>query len=86
MTNIICRAMTCLFWEEGVCTSEEIEYEPDVGCLTFQDLDDLELEADDDEDEDYEWEDDSSDDGSDESDSDWDDDDDGWDDDEDTDL
>lgn len=82
MTNIICRAMTCLFWEEGVCTSEEIEYEPDVGCLTFQDLGDLELEADD-EDEDYEWEDDSSDDGSDESDSDWDD---GWDDDEDTDL
>ena len=85
MTNIICRAMTCLFWEEGVCTSEEIEYEPDVGCLTFQDLGDLELEADD-EDEDYEWEDDSSDGGSDESDSDWDDGGDGWDDDEDIDL
>ncbi len=85
MTNIICRAMTCLFWEEGVCASEEIEYEPDVGCLTFQDLDDLELEADD-EDEDYDWEDNSSVDGSDESDSDWDDGDDSWDDDEDTDL
>ena len=43
MTHIICRAMTCLFWEAGVCSSEEIEYEPDVGCLTFQDLGDLEL-------------------------------------------
>lgn len=85
MTHIICRAMTCLFWEEGVCTSEEIEYEPDVGCTTFQDLGDLELEADD-EDEDLEWEDDSSDDGYVESDSGWDDGDDGWDDDEDTDL
>ena len=85
MTHIICRAMTCLFWEEGVCTSEEIEYEPDVGCLTFQDLGDLELEADE-EDEDFEWEDDSSDDGSDESDSGWDDGEDGWDDDEDIDL
>lgn len=85
MTHIICRAMTCLFWGEGVCTSEEIEYEPDVGCLTFQDLGDLELEADE-EDEDFEWEDDSSDDGSDESDSGWDDGEDGWDDDEDIDL
>ena len=81
MTHIICRAMTCLLWEEGVCTSEEIEYEPDVGCLTFQDLGDLEVEAND-EDEDYEWGDDSSD----ESDSDWDDGDDGWDDDEDSEL
>ena len=43
MTHIICRAMNCLFWEGGVCTSEEIEYEPDVGCLAFQDIGDLEL-------------------------------------------
>lgn len=47
MTQIICRAMTCLFWEQGACISEEIEYEPDVGCLTFQDLGDLEIEAED---------------------------------------
>ncbi len=38
MTHIICRASTCLFWEQGVCGSEEIEYEPDIGCLTFQDI------------------------------------------------
>lgn len=43
MTNIICRASTCLFWEQGVCGTEEIEYEPDVGCLTFQDMGDLDL-------------------------------------------
>ena len=58
MTQIICRASTCLFWEQGVCTSEEIEYEPDDGCLTFEDMGDLALESvdDDDEDEDLEWE------------------------------
>jgi hypothetical protein len=55
MTHIICRAINCLFWEDGVCSSEEIEYEPDAGCLTFQDIGDLELEAE--EDEDFDWED-----------------------------
>jgi len=44
MTHIICRASNCLFWEDSVCTSEEIEYEPDTGCLTFQDIGDLEIE------------------------------------------
>jgi hypothetical protein len=62
MTHIICRAINCLFWEEGVCSSEEIEYEPDAGCLTFQDLGDLELEEEDDEDLDWEDEDDDWDD------------------------
>ena len=59
MTHIICRAISCLFWEDGVCSSEEIEYEPDAGCLTFQDIGDLELEAEDDED--FDWEDDEDD-------------------------
>jgi hypothetical protein len=53
MTHVICRASSCMLWEDGVCTSEEIEYEPDVGCLTFQDVGDLEL----DEDEEYDWDD-----------------------------
>jgi hypothetical protein len=44
MTQIICRASGCLFWEEGICGSEEIEYEPDVGCLMFQDIGDLVME------------------------------------------
>ncbi|MCL7454794.1 MAG: hypothetical protein M8467_17285 [Anaerolineae bacterium] len=53
MTHIICRALNCLFWDDGVCTSEEIEYEPDAGCLTFQDIGDLDLEAE--EDDDFDW-------------------------------
>jgi hypothetical protein len=53
MTQIICRASTCLFWEQGVCTSEEIEYEPDAGCLTFQDMGDLDLAES--EEEDFDW-------------------------------
>ena len=55
MTQIICRAMNCVFWENGVCGSEEIEYEPDSGCLTFQDMGDLELEEEDDDD--FDWDD-----------------------------
>jgi hypothetical protein len=51
MTHIICRAVNCLFWEDGVCGSEEIEYEPDAGCLTFQDAGELDIE----EDEEFDW-------------------------------
>ena len=55
MTHIICRASSCVYWEQGVCGMEEIEYEPDAGCLTFEDIGDLELAAA--EDEDLDWED-----------------------------
>jgi hypothetical protein len=71
MTHIICRASNCLFWEDSVCTSEEIEYEPDVGCLTFQDVGELELEEE--EDEEFDWDDKEDDDLFDDDD-DWDDD------------
>ncbi len=77
MTHIICRASFCLFWEQGVCSSEEIEYEPDAGCLTFQDMGDLDLEE---EEEDFDWEDESDEDLYDEEeDDDWDDEEDAWD-------
>ncbi|MFC2030012.1 hypothetical protein ACFLWA_04700 [Chloroflexota bacterium] len=85
MTHIICRAMTCLFWGEGICTAEEIEYEPDVGCLTFQDLGDLELEAEDGNDG-LEWEEDSAGGVYDGGSAGWDDSDEDWDDEEETDL
>ena len=78
MTHINCRASFCVFWDEGVCTSEEIEYEPETGCMTFQDVGDLTLE----EDEDDDWGDDDL--FDDDDDDDWDDDDkedDDWDDD-----
>ncbi len=77
MTHIICRANFCLFWEQGVCSSEEIEYEPDAGCLTFQDMGDLDLEE---EEEDFDWEDESDEDlYEEEEDDDWDDEEDAWD-------
>lgn len=60
MTHVICRASFCLFWEEGICSSEEIEYEPEAGCLTFQDVGDLNLDEDDDDD--FDWDDESDDD------------------------
>ncbi|MCG3206929.1 MAG: hypothetical protein FOGNACKC_00529 [Anaerolineae bacterium] len=53
-TKIICRASDCIFWEDKLCTSEEITYDPEEGCLTYEVLDDvIELEEDDED----EWED-----------------------------
>ena len=76
MTHVVCRATNCVFWEQGVCSSEEMEYEPDIGCLTFQDMGDLELEEDDDE---LDWEDtDGSFFSDDDDDDDWDDKDEKW--------
>ncbi len=39
-TKIICRASDCIFWEDKLCTSEEIVYDPEEGCLTYEVLDD----------------------------------------------
>ena len=44
MTKIICRASDCIYWEEGVCASEEITYDPEQGCLTFEGIEDVLLE------------------------------------------
>lgn len=78
MTHVICRASICIFWEQGVCSSEEIEYEPDVGCLTFQDMGDLELEEEDDEE--FDWDDEEDGDLFEDDEDDWDDLEDDWDD------
>ena len=52
-TRIICQALDCIFNESKTCISEEIAYDPEEGCLTYEVLDDLvELEEDEDE-----WED-----------------------------
>lgn len=68
-TRIICRATDCIFNEKKICTAEEILYEPDDGCMTYQIVDDLvddaddDLEADDEllEDDDLEWDEDEED-------------------------
>ena len=44
MTRIICRASDCIYWEEGTCSSEEITYDPEQGCLTFESIEDVLLE------------------------------------------
>lgn len=51
MTRIRCRDRRCTFNKNGICSSEEIEYEPDAGCLTMEPRDDVEEEE-------QEWEDD----------------------------
>ena len=53
MTRIICRYDVCVFNRDQVCTSKEIEYDPDQGCLTAQDRDEFVGMLDDEED----WED-----------------------------
>jgi hypothetical protein len=54
-TRIICRATDCIFWEDKLCTSDEIVYDPEEGCLTYEVIDDLvELDEEDEE----EWDDD----------------------------
>ncbi|MFQ6058506.1 MAG: hypothetical protein ACE5MB_06490 [Anaerolineae bacterium] len=44
MTQIRCYDDTCVFWEGGVCSSEEMEYHPDHGCLTMQEREEYEEE------------------------------------------
>ena len=51
MTRVVCRASDCIFWDEGACSSEEITYDPDSGCLTYERIEDALLE------DDEEWED-----------------------------
>jgi hypothetical protein len=51
MSEIICRASDCIFWDEGICSSEKITYDPESGCLTYEGIEDILLEEE-------EWEDD----------------------------
>jgi hypothetical protein len=44
MTKIICRASDCIYWDEGTCSSDEITYDPEQGCLTFEGIEDVLLE------------------------------------------
>ncbi|MSP11669.1 MAG: hypothetical protein EXR62_01795 [Chloroflexi bacterium] len=45
MTQIRCWDNRCIFNEAGMCTSDEIEYHPDHGCLTMEEREDYEEEA-----------------------------------------
>jgi len=50
MTKIICRVSDCVHWDDGVCSSEQITYDPENGCLTYEGIEDVILE------DDEEWE------------------------------
>lgn len=41
MVKITCRAIDCIFWEDGHCVSDKIIYDPEEGCLTYELLDDV---------------------------------------------
>ena len=46
MTKIICRVSDCVHWDDGVCSSEQITYDPENGCLTYEGIEDAILEDD----------------------------------------
>jgi hypothetical protein len=54
MTRIRCRERHCTFNRSGICTSVEIEYEPDAGCLTMETREDAEDDEEEFEDEELE--------------------------------
>ena len=35
MTRVRCILGECVFWHEGFCSAEEIEVDPELGCLTL---------------------------------------------------
>ena len=35
MTRVRCILHECVFWHEGFCSAEEIEVDPELGCLTL---------------------------------------------------
>ena len=34
MTRIRCQLAECVFWYKGLCNSDEIDLDPEVGCLS----------------------------------------------------
>ncbi len=55
MTRVICRQTECIFWDNMLCTAEEIELDPDQGCLTMEELEEMVIDDDDWEDEEDEF-------------------------------
>ena len=47
MTQIRCPFDECVFWYAGLCSSEEIELDSELGCLTLMEIVDLDGEEED---------------------------------------
>lgn len=41
MTKISCKAIDCIYWEDGHCATDKIIYDPEEGCLTYALIDDI---------------------------------------------
>ena len=63
MTRVKCRRSECIFWDNRICTADEIELDPEHGCLTFEELEDLIIDDEDEWDEDDELDDEKWEDG-----------------------
>ena len=35
MTQVRCQLDECVFWHRGFCSAEEIDLDPELGCLTL---------------------------------------------------
>ncbi len=47
MPRVKCPAASCIYWDEGYCSAEEIELDAEsLSCITFEELADIELEED----------------------------------------
>ena len=59
MPRIRCHYVDCVFLDDGYCGAAAVEFDPDMGCMTFARTADAEGEADDwedDEEETDDWE------------------------------
>ena len=51
MPRIRCHYIDCVFLDDGYCGAAAVEFDPDVGCMTYSRADDAEAENDWDEEE-----------------------------------
>jgi hypothetical protein len=56
MPRIRCHYIDCVFLDDGYCGAAAVEFDPDVGCMTYSRADDLGVEKEWEEEEDLdEW-------------------------------
>ncbi len=48
MPQIRCHYIDCVFLDEGFCINRKVEFDPELGCLSYSQLDEL-LDLDDEE-------------------------------------
>jgi hypothetical protein len=51
MPRIRCHYIDCVFLDDGYCGAAAVEFDPDVGCMTYSRADDADVEDDWDEEE-----------------------------------